>query len=228
MLTVRKSLERYLPSYDNYIIMGDFNVDPSNEHIVDFMSSLDLRNLINEPTCFKNILNPSCIDLIITNRPKSFQNSKVVETGISDFHKLTITVLKTKFKRYPPSVISYRDFSSYCPNVFREELHSILSFDLSYIDNDTFTQIVVELLDKHCPIKLKYLRGNDSPFMTKDLRKAIMHRSKLRNKVNRLETVEAFDNYRKQRNYCTYLLRKAKRSYFINLKSSDIVDNKKF
>ena len=126
------------------------------------------------------------------------------------------------------SVISYRDFNSYCPNVFRAELNSILSFDLSFIDNDTFTQIVMDLLNKYCPIKLKYLRGNDSPFMTKDLRKAIMHRSKLRNKMNRLKTVEAFDEYRKQRNYCTSLLRKAKRSYFMKLNPSDIADNKKF
>ena len=93
LLTIRKSLERFLPLYDNYIIIGDFNVESSNEHMSDFMSSLVLTHLITDPTCFKNIQNPSCIDLIITNRPKSFQHSGVIETGISDFHKLTITVL---------------------------------------------------------------------------------------------------------------------------------------
>ena len=204
--------------------MGDFNADPSNEHMLEFMSSLDLRNLITDPTCFKNIENPSCIDLIITNRPKSFQHSRVIETGISDFHKLTITVIKMKFNRYPPSVISYREYKSYSPYLFRAELNCILSFDLNFINNDTFTQIVMELLNKHCPIKFKYIRGNDSPFMTKELRKAIMQRSKLRNRLNKLNTIEASDNCR---NYCTSLLRKTKKSFFKNLNPSDISDNKK-
>ena len=46
--------------------------------------------------------------------------------------------------------------------------------------------------------------------------------------MNKNKTVETFDNYRKQRNYCTSLLRKSKRSYFMKLNPSDISDNKKF
>ena len=49
----------------------------------------------NKPTCFKNPDNPSRIDLILTNRSISFQNSGVIETGLSDFHKLVVTVMKT-------------------------------------------------------------------------------------------------------------------------------------
>ena len=37
------------------------------------------------------------------------------------------------------------------------------------------------ILDKHAPIKKNYLRANHANFMTKQLRKAIMKRSKLRN-----------------------------------------------
>ena len=50
-------------------------------------------SLIKDHTCFKSVENPSCVDLILTNMPKSFQNSMVIETGLSDFHKLTKTVL---------------------------------------------------------------------------------------------------------------------------------------
>ena len=32
---------------------------------------------------------------ILTNHPKSFQHSDTYETGLSDFHKLTYTVLLT-------------------------------------------------------------------------------------------------------------------------------------
>ena len=64
-----------------------------------FCASYNLKSLIKEPTCFKSIDNPSCIELILTNYPKCFQNSGVYETGISDFHKLTFTVLNTYFQK---------------------------------------------------------------------------------------------------------------------------------
>ena len=62
-----------------------------------FCETYDLSSLIKVPTCYKNPEKPSCIDLLLTNRPKSFQNSSVVETGLSDFHKMAVTVMKTTF-----------------------------------------------------------------------------------------------------------------------------------
>ena len=43
------------------------------------------KNSVNETTCFKNIDNPSCIDLIITNKPLYFKKTSVIETVKSDF-----------------------------------------------------------------------------------------------------------------------------------------------
>ena len=53
---------------------------------------------MKEPTCFKSLENPTCIDLILRNQPKYFQNSNVFETELSDFHKLTFPVLKAYFQ----------------------------------------------------------------------------------------------------------------------------------
>ena len=64
--------------------------------------------------------------------------------------------------------------------------------------------------------------------MTKDLRKAIMKRSKLRNIFNKSKNLEADTAYKKQRNICTSLLKKTKREYYANLNPSVITDNKKF
>ena len=44
-----------------------------------------------------------------------------------------------------------------------------------------FTNIFLKVLSKRVPIKMKYLRANHSPFVTKDVSKTIMLRSKLRN-----------------------------------------------
>ena len=55
-----------------------------------FSESYTLSSLIKEPPCYKNPQNPSCIDLILTNSPYSFQNSCVIETGLSDFQMMTV------------------------------------------------------------------------------------------------------------------------------------------
>ena len=39
--------------------------------------------------------NPEAISLLLTNSVRSFQNSCALETGLSDFHKMTVTVLKS-------------------------------------------------------------------------------------------------------------------------------------
>ena len=69
---------------------------------------------------------------------------------------------------------------------------------------------------------------NHSSFIRKDLCKAIMHRSKLRNQFLKLQTNEFRLRYNEQRNLCVTLLTKAKKKYYTDLKMSDISDNKKF
>ena len=226
--TLSNSIDKYAKLYDNIVILGDFNAEPLDENMQDFCNLFNLKNLIKEPTCFKNPQNPSCIDLILTNRSKSFQDTSVIETGLSDCHKLTISVLKMIFKKQPPTIISYRDYKRYSPSKFRTEIDNVLSFDLKLIDNDTFVNLFMEIFNKHAPIKFKYIRANNNPFMTKELRKAIMLRSKLRNRLNKNKTLEAHLAYKRQRNLCTSLLRKCKRNFYGNLNPSVISDNKTF
>ena len=177
----------------------------------EFCSIYDLKSLIKVPTCFKSTENPSCIDLILTNRPHNFQNSAVLETGLSDFHLLPVTVLKTTFRKMPPKVIKYRNYKHYSHLNFQFDLKSSLDgLDLHQISNDEYVSLLMGILDKHAPLKTKYIRANDQPFMTKELRKEHMKRSRLRNKYlkNRTETNKLA--YKKQRNLCVNFLKKVK------------------
>ena len=61
------------------------------------------------------------IDLIVTNRPRSFCNSDSLETGLSDFHKLIVTVLKTFFKKQSSKIISYRNYKNFSNDLFRTD-----------------------------------------------------------------------------------------------------------
>ena len=65
-------------------------------------------------------------------------------------------------------------------------------------------------------------------FIAKDLSKAIMKRSRLRNNFLKNKTEQNKTLYTKQRNYCVSLLKKSKKKYFANLNEKDILDNKLF
>ena len=110
MGAVGKNLDSYSSKYENFILLGDFNVKPTEDATEEFMKVYNLKNLVKGPTCFKNPDKPSSIDLIPTNKSKSFQTSQIIETGISDFQKMVTTVLKVYVKKNGPSVIQYRDY----------------------------------------------------------------------------------------------------------------------
>ena len=89
--------------------MGDFNVNVKKVTLNLFCNQYKLKWLDKNPSCYKNTDNSSCIDLILTSTAKSFESTCTIETGLSDFHKLVVTVLKEKHERMPPKVIQYRD-----------------------------------------------------------------------------------------------------------------------
>ena len=84
---IDKNLDNYSSKYDNFILLGDLNSEPTESTVRDFCQTYGCKTLIKDKTSFKNPEKPSCIDLIITNRPKRFQKSMTLETGLSDFHK---------------------------------------------------------------------------------------------------------------------------------------------
>ena len=64
--------------------------------------------------------------------------------------------------------------------------------------------------------------------MTKSLRKAIVTRSKLRNKYNKNRTPKNLIIFEKQRNKCIKILRNVKKEYLSNLNVKDVTDTRKF
>ena len=55
----------YNRKYNNFILVGDFNCEECEPSLDMFLNDHNAKNLVKEKTCFKNILNPTCIDLII-------------------------------------------------------------------------------------------------------------------------------------------------------------------
>ena len=78
------------------------------------------------------------------------------------------------------------------------------------------------------PIKQIYIRGNQSPFINKDIHKAIMTRMRLRNRFLKETTQMNRLAYKKQRNYCDSLMRQNKKQYYGSVNVNHITDNKNF
>ena len=165
----------------------------------------------------------------MTNYPESFHSSSVFETGLSDFHKLTLTVLKVFHAKHKPKIIQYRDFNHFDNASFRTDLLQELSIQNVHPGEfEKFKYISSKVLNTHAPIKEKHVRCNQSPFMNKQLRKSIMARTHLLNKYSKDNSTGNLFAHKKLRNLCVKLLRKSRKVFYNNLNVKRITDNRKF
>ena len=224
---VGRELDKYLSKYENLLLLGDWNCEMNEEEMKTFCETYNLENLIKGPTCYKNADNPSSIDIMLTNKKLSFQNSLTVETGLSDFHKMTITVLKRFFKKKDPVTITYHDLKYFNGIRFREDIRNQLE-QIRALDIDSFKNVFITTWNSHAPVKKLVVRGNNAPFMNRTLSKAFMHRSKLKNRYHKFPTEANKTSYKQMRNVCVNLLKKEKKKYYNNLDLTIFGGNKKF
>ena len=113
--------------------------------------------------------------------------------------------MRKSLKKYRPKIINYRSYQNFSNEKYRETLINNLSKE-NYINNNDgfqrFCHISLDVLNKHAPCKKKHARGNQMPFFNKELSKAIMTRTKLRNIFLQNRSEENRILYTKQRNFC--------------------------
>ena len=190
--------------------MGDINIDTQNktdpgfDKLASFCDVFGLSNLVKSKTCFtKN--HSSSIDVILTNRPRSFQKTSVFEIGISDYHGLLATTMKSTVPRLKPKQIKYRSYKKFVPENFLSDVkHAQFESDGANPDKsyDHLTNTFRNIVDKHAPIKTKFLRGNDAPFMNPELRKAMYTRARLKRRLNKHHSKQNEIAFKKQRTLC--------------------------
>ena len=161
----------------------------------------------------------------ITSSSLSFQNTTTFASGLSDFHKMILTVLKTTFQKVKAKEIVYRNFKQFDMNKFKNDIREKLRSVNNY---ETFESEFLNVLNIHAPLKKKVIRANHVPYMTKSLRKAIMKRSQLESKYLRNSTVENMKIYKKQKNFCSRLYKKERNKFYSELDIKNITDNKLF
>ena len=174
---------------------------------------LSLNRLI--VTCFKSSKG-TLLDVLLTNKPKSFQKTFVCETGLSDCHNLVATIFRLTFIKLPPKVVKYRSYKNFDENKFCHDLDQILVKGDLFKAKDPYnklTNILYNTLEKHTPLKSKTVIENQAPFMNKKLSKGIMEKSRLRNKHLKYPSKEKFLAYKNIKNKCNNLLKQSKKKY---------------
>ena len=116
-----------------------------------------------------------------------------------------VSVCKTTFKKQKPKTVTYHDYKHFDNEKFRESLITILA-----------------------PTKQKHIRGNQCPFMNKDIHKAIMTKTRLGHTFLKEPTPMNRLAYKKQRNYCISLMRENKKQFYGSLNVNRIADIKNF
>ena len=98
----------------------------------DVKDAFNLTKLVKKPTCFKS-QDGTLIDLMLRNRPRRFLKSQNFEIGLSDCHKLVVSILRASFKKLPRKIITYRDQKRFNQDHFLRDLDVRLLLGELYI-----------------------------------------------------------------------------------------------
>ena len=89
-----KVLDNFSTKYDRFVLLGDFNGQESETILSEFLNACNAKYIVKK-TCFKSIENPSCIDLIITDKSGTFQHTNVLK----QVYQITINLLQQLWKQ---------------------------------------------------------------------------------------------------------------------------------
>ena len=145
---IQKLLTYYLSSYDNMLLLRDFNMPFSNKK---------LNPLIEDPTYLKSS-NPSFINNFYNNKKTTFFDSFTDKNGTSGHQSLICTTLWSRFCNGPAKFIYYRSYNNYnkekFENVFKKRLVSSSNFEEFF---DKFLATLNESTQEKFDIIIKFL-----------------------------------------------------------------------
>ena len=152
------------------------------------------------------------IDVLLTNNKRRCLTSGTLEPHISD-HRLIYTVMRISHRHWKSLIVTARSYKSYYKEKFLSDLAAV-PFHVPFIFDDVddqvwaFEKLFNEIANDHTPIKRFRIRDSRM--------EAIRLRNRLWQKYLKQRTETLWLDYKKQRNVCTSLRRKAIAGYFHN------------
>lgn len=116
---------------------------------------------------------------------------------------MTVTVMKASYRKLKPEFINYGNYKRFYNESYQNELVTDFSRQKTKKKKISFEKIFEvcnKILDKYALHKSRFGQGNHSPLMNRELSKAILTRTRLRDKLLKEELEENKSNYNKQKN----------------------------
>ena len=206
---------------DFVVVTGDLNLNrlrpdkPEGKLLLDLEVEQGFECLITKPTRIEKRginITESLIDVMLTNRPDSFQLSGNFHPCLSD-HDLFYGVLKQKINHNKPKVITFRSYKNFDPEHYKQLLSSApwhvgQSFDDVNDQAYLWNALMNNILDEVAPVS------------------AIRAKRKANDKYLRNKTPENWEFRRKARNEATKQRRIAIKQYWYT-KSNELKYNPK-
>ena len=202
-------------------IIGDMNVNFMNKNnvLIDTLNSFDLKQMIKEPTCYKSLQNPTLLDIILTNKPKSITKTVNITLGISDFHNYIAAAIKMPRPDEERRMITYRSLKNFNEKTYQNDLE-IAPFHVAQIFEEADDQLwfhnklLLDVIEQNAPLKQRLVKCKQLPYMNDTLRKAINVKAALRRKHQSIKSQQSWINFKRQRNLVNKLKRTSFRKYF--------------
>ena len=202
---ITKFSDQALKESSDIIICGDTNVNmlgPNRLH--DVCEIYGYKNGITSPTCFKS-KKGTLIDPILVTKHNAISEYINTPCNLSDFHNLVGLCAQVTLPKIQPKKIVYRSYKNFNEHAFKKDIENA-PFQVGSIYDDIddkyeyFIKLVTAIVNEHAPIKCKYIKNVQVPYMNSVLRKMMFKRNMARNRYFKYRNNTCWNAYRILRN----------------------------
>ncbi len=158
--TLETLCDRLTKERANILVAGDMNVNliKGGNWLIDVLDVYGLKNVVKQPTCHKNIAEPTLIDLMVTNVPKKLKTVEAITCDLSDFHDIVCIASKVTVPPQRNRHSMYRSYKKFDRDRYIKDIDNIpfhLSEVFDCIDAAYWfcNELLRNVVDDHAPIK---------------------------------------------------------------------------
>ncbi|KAL0880705.1 hypothetical protein ABMA27_001921 [Loxostege sticticalis] len=219
---LEKTLEDITPLYDHLVLMGDFNTcllknDTRACHLRSLVDACNLHILPLKAHYFPNST-PSLLDLMIVSSSENIAQHGQCSADAFSYHDLVYLSYKVRPPKPKMKLLLQRNFGGMNIDELRQDAADT---DWSMIDHvgcidekvALFNTLLINLIDKHAPIRPVKIKHSPAPWLTDDLKTLRNKKNSAKSKFKMNPSDHNREKYKLLRNRCNRMCRDAQRRH---------------
>lgn len=205
-------------------VLTDLNIDllkpdlPKAVDLHSFLSQLSLEQMVREPTRI-TATSSTLLDLVITDSSELCKAIKVYHNNALSDHGMVVAEFTVKKPKEPKRFISTRSIARVNTDSFLLDLKSLPWHEVREgcgvnVMQTRFNALIVDLFNKHAPLKRVLVRPTPSPWLTDTVRKMMSLRNKALDRAHETKLESHWTYYKKFRNLVNDAIKKEKTAFF--------------